>query len=243
MQQAKIQCSIRDPAVRAVRTLPLDAGPNRFQLGGCLGFVYVVHPAFGQGHGRWRELESVALRPSPSKTAPAPVFCARYQASPQCIAFDVAHDCDQVIVLLDQERLEAALPYTTTGLILPMMTTHVRGEEPMGPAGQISVAVRAHDEVQMVRHEAEGQNRHREVLLRLDDERQKCSVVGRVVKNARVIVTSVDHVVAVSADDGTCRTGHTAKLAQVPGHDSSDKVRLREHLAVMRNVPISVVGT
>lgn len=170
------------------------------------------------------------------------MFCARNQSGAQCITLDIAHDSDQVTILLNQERFEATLPQAPTSLIFPMMTTHMGGEEPMRPARQISLTDRPHDYVQMVWHQTGRQNRNIEGLLRLNDERQKCSVVGVIAKDVRLIVTPVDEVVAIAADDCTSRARHAVNVAQGSYRALLNSACVCRYTAEMRNVPI-LVGT
>jgi hypothetical protein len=58
--------------------------------------------------------------------------------SPRGVAFHGADDCAEVVVVLDRERLEPALP-DVTGVV--QLAADVSGREPVHPAPEVAVGV------------------------------------------------------------------------------------------------------
>jgi hypothetical protein len=78
-----------------------------------------------------------------------------------------------VAILLYQERLEAPLPNSTVCLVFEVMSSNVRREEPMRPTSDVCVRTRANDEVDMIRHQAGGEQREMQSLLTFVQERKE----------------------------------------------------------------------
>ena len=81
--------------------------------------VDVLHPAgtpsAGPGSNRIGPEESVGQR---VQAGPAPVFRPLHQAGPQRVAFDVPQHHPEMIVLLDREGFESALPDMPAGMVM-----------------------------------------------------------------------------------------------------------------------------
>jgi hypothetical protein len=75
-----------------------------------------------------------------------------------------------VAILLNRERFETALPQATSALVLTVMTPYVRREQTVNPAREVTVPLRAHNQMQMVRHEAGCEYWQLDLLLRLRDQ-------------------------------------------------------------------------
>jgi hypothetical protein len=56
------------------------------------------------------------------------------QAGAQQILLDVSQDGQQVLILLDGERLEPTLPDMSAGVVAPQVASDVSRQEPMHPA-------------------------------------------------------------------------------------------------------------
>jgi hypothetical protein len=78
----------------------------------------------------------------------------------------------------------------------------------MHPSREILIADRAHDQVHMIRHQACGENWHRQARLRTGNQRKELLVVGTFVKYLRPLIGAVQDVIAVAAKNGARGAGH-----------------------------------
>ena len=62
-----------------------------------------------------------------------------------------------MLIFLCGKCLEPALPDVTAGPVTPQVAPHVRGHQPVHPAAQVAVFARPKCQVEMVGHEAVGQ--------------------------------------------------------------------------------------
>ena len=73
------------------------------------------------------------------------------------------------------------------------------------------------DEVEVVGHQAVGQDAHREAVAGLSDEADEGGVVGVLVEDLGFAVAAVQNVVAHVAESGSGRSGHSPKLSELSG--------------------------
>jgi hypothetical protein len=85
-------------------------------------------------------------------------------AGAQQILLDVSQDGQQVLILLDGERLEPTLPDMSAGVVAPQLASDVSRQVPMHPAAEIAVLVGPEREVEVIWHEAVGQDSHRGIV-------------------------------------------------------------------------------
>jgi hypothetical protein len=135
------------------------------------------------------------------------------EARPQGIALNVAHDSQQMLVVLDRKCLESPLPDSPTGPFAPVKATHVRRQQPLHPTGKRTRLSRNHHEVKVVRHEARRQELDGRSSLRGGDQFEERAVVGGATKHLRAIVAAVDDVVADPRSYGSCRARHARIFA------------------------------
>src|SRR5262245_19291583 len=96
---------------------------------------------------------------------------------PQRIALHVAHDSQQVMIFLDWEGLEAHLPDPSGRRVLLVIPAYVSGEQPMHPIREIFCARGPHYKMNVVGHQAYGEQRYNQTLLSSRDEREELLVV------------------------------------------------------------------
>jgi hypothetical protein len=65
---------------------------------------------------------------APVQTTPPPIFGASYEISSQCIALNIPHYSQQMMVLLNDEQLVAALPDTPTRTVFLVIVPSVGSE-------------------------------------------------------------------------------------------------------------------
>ena len=89
------------------------------------------------------------------------------QAFSHRVSLHETHHRQKVCVFLDDESPEAVLPQVAFGFVDLMMMVDVTGQQPVDPSAQITGFFRLQDQMEMIRHEAVGENFHRMDLLGL----------------------------------------------------------------------------
>ena len=140
-----------------------------------------------------------------------PILGACYQFSRESVSLDISQDSEQMLVLLDQARLVAALPEPPGGSVLAVMSAHMRREQPTSPRRNVVAPSRPHDKMHMIRHEANGEQRQFDTLLRLAHVSEEGQVVSATVKDASLLVAAIDYVVALIRRDHSRGTGHALR--------------------------------
>ena len=114
------------------------------------------------------------------QTRPRPCFGLRHQVGTRWVAFDVAADAEEMFVLLNGEGLEAPLVERpgAAGVVVGVPAHGMRQGQPVQEVGQVAVVVRPEDEMEVVGHEAIGQQPHGPCILGLSEDAFKGGVVG-----------------------------------------------------------------
>jgi hypothetical protein len=73
------------------------------------------------------------------ETGPLPVLGPRDQLCPQGVALDVPKHRDQMIIVLDGERLETPLPHVPRRAVMEMIAPGVRREQPLHLAPEVAI--------------------------------------------------------------------------------------------------------
>jgi hypothetical protein len=89
------------------------------------------------------------------------------QAPPRRVSFDETHHRQEVFVFLDDESPKAALPKVAFGFVDLMMMVDVTGQQPVDPPAHNTGFLRSQDHMEMIRHEAVGENFYRIDLVGL----------------------------------------------------------------------------
>src|SRR5262245_6989297 len=122
-----------------------------------------------------------------------------------------------MMILLDEKCLEPALPDPASRAVLGMLPAHVRGEGLLHPAAEVSGLPRPHHQVKMIWHHASRKDRDLDSLLRAVNQGQELLIVRGFMKNARLLVTTIQDVIAVVGDDEAGCARHDAKLLSASG--------------------------
>ncbi len=136
-----------------------------------------------------------------------------YQAGAERIAFDVAQDGPEVLVLLHGEGLEAALPDVAAAAILLAVAADVGGHEPVHPGAEVGIAVGPDGTVEVIGHQAVRQQAHGHAGRSLAEEVGEGGVVAVMVEDLSAGVATVEGVVAVAAHGSACGSGHDVYCA------------------------------
>jgi hypothetical protein len=89
-----------------------------------------------------------------------------------------------------------------------MITPDMRRQRPLHPAAQVAVVARPKHQVEVIGHDAEGQDAHREPLAGSGQNGDEGFVVLVLVEDFGAVVAAVQDVVAVSANRGACGAWH-----------------------------------
>src|SRR5947208_17104708 len=73
------------------------------------------------------------------KARPSPKFRTLDEAGPQCVSLDVAQHLQEMLLVLDGESLEAALPNMAAGHIIAMIPAAVRSAKPVHPVAEVAI--------------------------------------------------------------------------------------------------------
>jgi hypothetical protein len=130
----------------------------------------------------------------------------------QCVSLDVPQHGQQVLVLLDRKRLEASLPDMPASAVMPMIASHVAGEQPLHPAPQIAVLSRPDNQVKMIRHHAIAQHAHRQPLARPRDQPDEGRVIIVFVEDLGPRVATIEHMITNAAHRSSSCARHGATV-------------------------------
>ena len=99
-----------------------------------------------------------SVKPTP-QTAPPPILSRAHQVRSKCIPLDVPTDREEMLDVLNGERLESPLVNMTltSGIPVGMPTLRVRERQPSRKARQLAIFLRIDQEMPMIRHQAIGQ--------------------------------------------------------------------------------------
>jgi hypothetical protein len=102
-----------------------------------------------------------------------------------------------MVILLDRKGLETALPDVAAGMVMAVIAADVGVHQPGHPGAQVAVADRPEDQVEMVGHQAVGQDAHRPSPAGFLDQPGEGGVVGRLVDDLRACVAAIEDTIAV----------------------------------------------
>jgi hypothetical protein len=150
------------------------------------------------------------------QTRPGPLLGRVDQTGTKRVAFDVAEDRQQVIVLLDRKGFEPALPNMTATAVLFAVATDMGGHEPVHPVAEVAVALGPDGQVKMIGHQAEGQDAHRHAGRGLADELDEVREVAVVVEDLSAGIAPVENMVAIGAHCCSRCTWHERYFGLAP---------------------------
>jgi len=187
---------------------------HRFEFRCSHGLIHKLNPPARKidrhrGQCYWR-----MSRPAPIQTSPTPVFRPGDQILRQGISLDVSQNREQVLILLDQRCLVAALPKSASRPVLAVMTAHVRREQPADPVCDIAVLAWTDDQVYVIWHQANSEEWQVNSILRIAHQCQKSSVIVVVVKDPSFLIATVDDVVALICCDHPRGASHATRYRE-----------------------------
>ena len=98
---------------------------------------------------------AASIKPALNSTAAASssVSATIPQVSPQRVTLDITEHGHQMLVVLDWEGFETALPDMACRVVMAMVPAGMRREQPLHPAAEITIGNRSDHQVKMVRHQ------------------------------------------------------------------------------------------
>ena len=123
---------------------------------------------------------------------------------PARVSFDVAQDREQMLILLNGERLESSLPHVAAGAIMPRVAPHVGRCQPMHQAAEFAVLAGPKREVEMIGHQTIRQDSHRCAGVGFGNQLDECVVVVGFVKHLGASIAAIEDMVGVSTQCPHC---------------------------------------
>ena len=96
-------------------------------------------------------------------------------------------------VLLNRKTFEAALPHMPMATVMAMVAADVAGHPPLHERAEGSVGGRLHDQVEMIRHEADAEERDGVFGFRRGEQVETCGVVPVLVEDHGAAVATIQH--------------------------------------------------
>ena len=163
----------------------------------------------------------------PLQAGPCPRLGTLDQAGAERVSFDVAQDREQMLILLNGERLESSLPYVAAGAIMPRVAPHMGRCQLMHPAAEFAVLAGPKREVEMIEHEAVGQDSHRLAQGGFGHQLDESVVVVGFVKHLGACVAAIEDMVGVSTQTGSGSASHDVT-----------RIRRRPRTSICRDYPV-----
>lgn len=110
------------------------------------------------------------------EAAPSPLLGPLDEMRPHGVAVHISHESVEVFLRLYRNRLVAALVDGSfaRGLVRDTPTCRVSGRQPVHESGQLTLVGRLDDEVEVIAHRAELEERNRVPLERLEKHYLEC---------------------------------------------------------------------
>jgi hypothetical protein len=83
------------------------------------------------------------------------------QAGPKRVSLDITNHKAEMLIIEDGKGLESPLPDMAAMMIVAQVTTNMSRHQPMHPAAEIPVAMWPENEMEVVWHQAIGDDPHR----------------------------------------------------------------------------------
>src|SRR5882672_3949571 len=103
-------------------------------------------------------------------------------------------------------------------MIVIVMSPHVSGQQPVHPLSQIRAMAGTHKEMEVIGHQAGGEQFKLDASLSFTDQRHEASIVPGLVEDLCSAIAAIDHVVALTTNHCTRRPWHMRTL----GHGRAD---------------------
>ena len=138
---------------------------------------------------------------TPRRAAPIPFTGSRHQSGPHRVSLDVPQHGKQVLVLFDREGLVWSLPDPAGGCVAKMVAMRVCCKQPVYPTTDVVAAARAHDEVEVIGHQASREKLERYSLLCFTDQTDEGCVLRVGMEDGGAIVATIENVVTATRND------------------------------------------
>jgi hypothetical protein len=94
------------------------------------------------------------------------------------IAEHIAEDREEMAVLLNRKTFEAALPHMPVTVVVPMVAADMAGHPPLHEWAEGGLGGWLHDEVKMIRHQADAEELDGVCGCRRGEQVKECGVVA-----------------------------------------------------------------
>ena len=148
-----------------------------------------------------------------SRARPAPVLHSLHQTRTQRVPFNITQDGQEVVALLDRKGPKTALVHVSAAVVVLMITADMGGKQPAHVIAQVAVAARPEDEMEVVGHEAIGQEADRDAFAGLAEQLEEGSEIAVLVEDGAARVPAVENVVAVTAQGSASIARHGGEYA------------------------------
>jgi hypothetical protein len=120
-----------------------------------------------------------------------------------------------MFVILNRKRLESSLPDMSAPLVVAMVSTNMRRQQPLHPTAEITIAMRPEKQVKMVCHETKPNQSHRHFLMSFAQQFDKSREILVLVKNITSSVATVQDVVDKFSLRSSCGSWHEFSLTAI----------------------------
>ncbi len=143
------------------------------------------------------------------ETRPPPLFGSLHQSCTQGVALNVPQHHAEMVVLLDREGFESTLPDVSAGMVMFLVPANMSRQQPVNPSAQVPVLPGPENQVEMVGHQAEGQDPHGTAECRFSHHVEERVKIPILMKNLRAGVAPVEDVKTVTTHGGSRGSRHT----------------------------------
>jgi hypothetical protein len=136
---------------------------------------------------------------------------------PQRVPLDVPQHRQQVLVALDGEGLESAVPDVAARVVIVQISADVSSQDSVHPTTLVAIFPRPEGQVEVIGHEEIGQDSHRDANRCLGRDLDEGPLVIGLVKDHRTSVLAIEDMVCVSADGAASRARHQSPMSDRRG--------------------------
>jgi hypothetical protein len=209
------------PQRRPIKRSTPQRPPQRRQFRRRLSTIDVFQPIRRHGYRPGVQKVQPSALNRPCQARPRPAFGPLHQSGRQGIAFDVAANGEEVFVFFNGKGLKAALVKRpgTAAVVVRVPTHGMRQGQPMQELGQFAVLMGPDNEVEVIGHEAIGQQAHGHFVLGLAQDALEGGVVAVLMEDGGACYGMVEDVVDETTGSSAWSSGHAHTLRQPPTPD------------------------
>lgn len=135
-----------------------------------------------------------------AETRPRPTDGMLDESCSNRIAKHIPNRREEMAVLLNRKTLVPALPYMPSSPIVLVIPPHMTRHPPLHEGTQRRFSCWLHDEVKVIRHEADAKDFHRKLLLGSSEEIEEGRVVPVFAEDRRPTIPSIENMIGVPTD-------------------------------------------